>query len=114
MGVEPDAVVFADALETCIRTAAFVVTNTTRTWAEHCESPTDKTVFQTSLLAPLLRPLREKHGYTAALWCAIYSGAWPMGWTDGDWYATFLCPEVARVDQDDACLLYTSPSPRDS
>ena len=99
MGGQPsDPAVFADALETCIRTAAFVVTNTTRTWAEHCESPTDKTVFQTSLLAPLLRPLREKHGYTAALWCAIYSGAWPMGWTDGDWYATFLCPEVSRVD----------------
>ena len=35
------------------------------------------------------------HGYTGALWCAFYTGGWPMGWTDGDWYSDFLCPEVS-------------------
>ena len=45
-------------------------------------------------MEPVLGPLLDAHGYTAVLWCSIYTGGWPMGWTDGDWYADYLCPEA--------------------
>ena len=45
-------------------------------------------------MEPVLAPLLDAHGYTAVLWCSIYTGGWPMGWTDGDWYADYLCPEA--------------------
>ena len=44
-------------------------------------------------MEPVLSPLHGAHGYSAVLWCAMYTGGWPMGWTDGDWYSDYLCPE---------------------
>ena len=85
---------FVDALEKCITELATTVSRTSSIWADHCESPGDKTVFQARQMAPILGPLYRSQGYTAVLWCAIYTGGWPMGWTDGDWYADFLCPEA--------------------
>ena len=84
---------FPAALEECISQMATQVARTSTTWADHCESVTDKMVFQSQELRDTLTPMYRRHGYTGALWCAFYTGGWPMGWTDGDWYKDFLCPE---------------------
>lgn len=91
-----DAKAFAGALETCIRDVAATVASTVPAWADHCESVTDKVVFQRRQLGRALDPVFAAHGYTGALWCAFYASAWPMGWTDGNWYDWYLCP-AARV-----------------
>eukprot|EP00964_Phaeocystis_antarctica_P115716 scaffold79681_cov69-Phaeocystis_antarctica.AAC.3 len=49
---------------------------------------------QARQMEPVLGPLHDAHGYSAVLWCSMYTGGWPMGWTDGDWYADYLCPEA--------------------
>ena len=85
---------FVEALEKCIVDLATIVSRTASIWADHCESVGDKTVFQARQLQPVLSPLYRSQGYTAALWCAMYTGGWPMGWTDGDWYGDYLCPEA--------------------
>ena len=90
----PPLPAFVDALEHCIRNASHIVSRTVPVWADHCESPGDKTAYQAQQLDPVLTPLFTTHGYTAALWCAIYTGGWPMGWTDDNWYDNFLCPEA--------------------
>ena len=87
-----EAVAFADALESCIREAAEAVSASVPAWADHCESVSAKTALQRRELGRTLDPLFAAHGYTAALWCSIYSSAWPMGWTDGNWYDMYLCP----------------------
>ena len=98
---------FVADLKSCIRSAAAVVAEASDAWADHCESVTAKVDFQSKLLEPLLTPLYRKHGYAAALWCAIYTGGWPLGWTDGDWYSMYLCPEY-RVCEGPALVASTA------
>ena len=98
---------FVADLKSCIRSAAAVVAEASDAWADHCESVTAKVDFQSKLLEPLLTPLYRTHGYAAALWCAIYTGGWPLGWTDGDWYSMYLCPEY-RVCEGPALVASTA------
>jgi hypothetical protein len=69
-----------------------MVSLTSSSWADHCESPQAKHRFQAHVLAPLLSTMRADHGYAAAQWCAFYAQALPMGRMEGDLDAMFLCP----------------------
>ena len=85
---------FVADLKSCIRSAATRSSpKASDAWADHCESVTAKVDFQRASSSSRCWPLYRKHGYAAALWCAIYTGGWPLGWTDGDWYSMYLCPE---------------------
>ena len=47
---------FVDALEKCITELATTVSRTSSIWADHCESPGDKTQFQAPLACVKQRP----------------------------------------------------------
>ena len=108
----PDAETFALALEQCIHETASAVSATVPVWSDHCESVTAKTVFQRRQLSAV-DGLYRAQGYQAALWCAMYASAWPMGWTDGDWYEWYLCPGDPPVrDLFNSPLRYIFPTYR--
>ena len=95
--LQPDRVsgdtAFALELETCIREHAVRLAQSFPTWGNSCLPPTAKIDVQAKMCAmPLfhirptltlatpyyryeetLSPIYEKHGYQAALWCAMYS-----------------------------------------
>ena len=91
---------FVADLERCIRDTAAVIATTAPRWADRCESPGSKASLQAEQLSPTLAPLRRKHGYAAAVWCAFYSTYMPHGWPydylqayqGGFGYAALLCP----------------------
>ena len=55
---------FVEALERCITELSAIVSHTSTIWADHCESPGDKTQFQ----APLACEKRPGPLKTAILW----------------------------------------------
>ena len=42
-------------------------------WGDKCGAVTAKVDFQAMIYEETLTPIYEKHGYTGALWCAMYS-----------------------------------------
>eukprot|EP00965_Chrysotila_dentata_P004101 132596-Pleurochrysis_carterae.AAC.3 len=95
----------AVSLEACVRGAAAATAAASSVWADHCEAISIKHALQAQLLKPLLDPIYAKHGYPAALWCAFYSTVHPMGWENGDWYNTYMCPNE-RVCEPEALLAH--------
>ena len=69
-------------------------------WGDKCGAVTSKVDFQARVYEETLTPIMEKHGYTAALWCAMYSlGMVPIVDTTQPnnpnfdvWYRQLLCP----------------------
>ena len=47
---------FVEALERCITELSAIVSHTSTIWADHCESPGDKTQFQAPLWRVKQRP----------------------------------------------------------
>ena len=69
-------------------------------WGNKCGAVTGKVDYQAMVYEETLSPIMEKHGYTGALWCAIYSlGMVPVvDLTQPNnpnfdvWYAQLMCP----------------------
>ena len=91
---------FVTDIEECIRNHAKRLAATFPHWGNKCCAVTAKVDFQASLYEETLTPIYDKHGYPAALWCAMYSlGMVPIVDTTqpnnpnfDDWYQMLLCP----------------------
>ena len=87
-------------LESCIRNHAHRLADTFPDWGNKCNPVTEKVDFQAKVYEETLTPIYEKHGYTAALWCAMYSlGMVPIvDLTQPNnpnfdvWYKQLMCP----------------------
>jgi len=64
---------FVTDLEHCIRTHALRLAETFPQWGDKCGAVTTKVDFQALVYEETLSPMMQKHGYTSALWCAMYS-----------------------------------------
>ena len=64
---------FVEDLEACIHNHAFRLAMTFPEWGNKCNPVTSKVDFQAWVYEETLTPIYEKHGYTAALWCSMYS-----------------------------------------
>ena len=64
---------FVGDLEDCIRNHATRLAETFPQWGNKCEPVTSKVDFQAALYEETLTPMYNKHGYTGALWCSMYS-----------------------------------------
>lgn len=73
IGIVNPSVEFADALETCIRNAAAEAAASFSDWGNTCMPPTHKIDIQASILKRTLASIRDRYGYSGALWCAFYS-----------------------------------------
>jgi hypothetical protein len=62
---------FASVLEQCIRSHAVAAAESFPSWANSCLPPTEKIDRQARIYFTTLSPIRERYGYTAALWCAF-------------------------------------------
>ena len=61
---------FVEALERCITELSAIVSHTSTIWADHCESPGDKTQFQAPLACETKAwPKRENSDPLAARHC---------------------------------------------
>ena len=60
-------------LETCIRNHAIKLAATFPEWGNKCDPVTSKVDYQAKIYEETLGPIFGKHGYTAALWCGMYS-----------------------------------------
>ena len=98
-----DQLEFTFALEDCIRTHAIKLAETFPTWGNSCNPPTSKVDAQAAIYEETLTPIKDRYGYQAALWCAMYSlgmtGAeydpndvQPNNPNFADWYQKLLCP----------------------
>ena len=91
---------FVVDLETCIRQHGFRLAETFPQWGNKCGPVTTKVDFQAMVYEETLAPIMEKHGYTAALWCSMYSlGMVPIVDTSQPnnpnfdvWYTQLMCP----------------------
>ena len=91
---------FVTDLEECIRNHARRLAETFPQWGDKCGAVTDKVDFQARIYEETLTPIYEKHGYTAALWCSMYSlGMVPIVDTSQPnnpnfdvWYTQLMCP----------------------
>jgi hypothetical protein len=94
---------FVLELEKCIWSNARRMAESFPQWGDSCMPPTSKVDAQAKLYEETLAPIRNKYGYQAALWCAVYSlgmtGAeydpndtQPNNPNFSDWYAKLLCP----------------------
>jgi len=91
---------FVDDLEECIRNHGRRLAETFPSWGDKCNPVTSKVDFQAALYEETLTPIFNKHGYTASLWCAMYSlGMVPIVDTSQPnnpnfdiWYHQLLCP----------------------
>ena len=64
-------------LESCIRNHASRLADTFPEWGDKCDPVTSKVDLQAKIYEETLTPIFEKHGYTAALWCSMYSLGMP-------------------------------------
>lgn len=64
---------FVGDLEDCIRHHATRLAETFPQWGNKCDPVTSKVDFQAALYEETLTPMYNKHGYTGALWCSMYS-----------------------------------------
>ena len=94
---------FAADLEKCIRDHAAEAAASVPIWGSACMPPTEKIDHQAAIYTRTLNPIRDKYGYTGALWCAFYSvrmtgkefdpnSDQPNNPNFADWYATLVCP----------------------
>lgn len=91
---------FVRDLETCIRNHAEELAATFPQWGNKCMAVTEKVDFQAALYDKTLTPMYEAHGYTGALWCAVYSLGMvpivdvtqPNNPNFDVWYHQLLCP----------------------
>ncbi|KAL1508522.1 hypothetical protein AB1Y20_004622 [Prymnesium parvum] len=94
---------FANALEQCIRETAAAAAASHPSWANSCMPPTQKIDLQAAVLRRTLASIRERYGYSGALWCAFYSvrmtgleydpnSQQPNNPNIFDWYNTLVCP----------------------
>ena len=60
-------------LEECIRNHAKRLAEEFPRWGNKCGAATHKVDVQAKLYEETLTPIMERHGYTGALWCAMYS-----------------------------------------
>ena len=72
-GVCGEVTTFVTDLEECIRNHATRLAETYPQWGNKCDPVTSKVDFQAALYEETLTPIYNKHGYTAALWCSMYS-----------------------------------------
>ena len=87
-------------LEQCIRNHGTKLAETFPQWGNKCMPVTSKVDIQAKIYEETLTPIYEKHGYTAALWCAMYSlGMVPIVDTSQPnnpnfdvWYTQLMCP----------------------
>eukprot|EP00966_Prymnesium_polylepis_P218149 5049020-Prymnesium_polylepis.1 len=78
----------------------FVLAETFPAWGDKCGAVTAKVDFQAKVYEGTLTPIYEKHGYAAALWCAMYSlgmvpivdASQPNNPNFDVWYKQLLCP----------------------
>eukprot|EP00966_Prymnesium_polylepis_P330368 7386024-Prymnesium_polylepis.2 len=98
-----DQVVFAEALERCIRDHAEAAAASFPSWGDTCMPPTEKIDIQSKVYERTLVGIRDQYGYTGALWCAFYSmrmtgreydpnDTQPNNPNFFDWYSSLLCP----------------------
>lgn len=110
-----DRFTFTFALEDCIRDTATKMAKTFPTWGNSCLPPTSKIDIQAKVYEETLAPIRDRYGYQAALWCAMYSlgmtGAeydptdtQPNNPNFADWYSKLLCPwgDLERCSTDES------------
>ena len=64
---------FADDLEQCIKDHATEAAASVPIWGSACMPPTEKIDYQAAIYTRTLASIRQKYGYTGALWCAFYS-----------------------------------------
>ena len=91
---------FVTDLEACIRGHAHRLAETFPHWGNKCDPVTSKVDYQASVYTETLTPMMDKHGYTGALWCAMYSlGMVPIVDTSQPnnpnfdvWYKQLMCP----------------------
>ena len=87
-------------LEYCIKNHALKLAETFPKWGNKCDAVTAKVDFQATVYEETLTPIMNKHGYTGALWCAMYSlGMVPIVDTSQPnnpnfdvWYKQLMCP----------------------
>ena len=91
---------FALDLEACIRNHALRLAETFPSWGNKCEAVTTKVDYQAMVYEETLSPIMQKHGYTGALWCAMYSLGMvpivdvtqPNNPNFDVWYSQLMCP----------------------
>ena len=86
---------FVTDLVACIKAQAEQIAATREVWGDRCYAPASKIAWQAERNKRTLTPLMENHGYSAALWCAIYSAQMVSGKAYkpyADWTARLLCP----------------------
>lgn len=62
---------FIDALERCIRDTAGEIMSGAPHWADRCDTPNRKVLYQAERLSLTLSPLRAKYGYAPAMYAAL-------------------------------------------
>ena len=91
---------FVQDLEECIRAHAVRLAETFPQWGNKCGPVTTKVDYQAEIYEETLTPIMEKHGYTAALWCSMYSlgmvpivdNTQPNNPNFDVWYTQLMCP----------------------
>ena len=84
----------------------FRLADTFPEWGDKCDPVTSKVDLQAKIYEETLTPIFEKHGYTAALWCSMYSlGMVPIVDTSQPnnpnfdvWYTQLMCPWTFPTD----------------
>lgn len=96
----PEDKSFVLDLEDCIRNHAYRLAETFPQWGNKCGAVTSKVDFQAMIYEETLTPIMDQHGYTAALWCSMYSlgmvpivdATQPNNPNFDVWYAQLMCP----------------------
>jgi len=84
--------VFVADLETCIRSNAHEIARTAMEWSDRCAPPKYLADHAKHQLNAALEPIRQKHGYAAALWCAFFTAKMTDLPFYGQWRDKLLCP----------------------
>ena len=93
---------FVRDLETCIEDTAVLVAGAWSQWSDRCIPPTAKIDALRVLLAETLGPIRQRHGYTSALWCNFYATRMTDQPLFGGWRDNLFCPWNANTCQGEA------------
>lgn len=84
--------VFVADLETCIRSNAHEIARTAMEWSDRCAPAKYLSDHAKHQLNAALEPIRQNHGYAAALWCAFYTAKMTDLPFYGQWRDKLLCP----------------------
>ncbi|KAL3893359.1 MAG: hypothetical protein SGPRY_014289, partial [Prymnesium sp.] len=87
---------FVSELEACIADHAAALSRTASQWGDTCAPVTTRLDALAAMYEQSLTPIFERHGYTAALWCAAFALGLPsVGFTNPEppvWSTQLLCP----------------------